>query len=71
MILKTLMDDQALDGYACEHGLSFWIQASGKEILFDFGKSGLFLENARRMGVDIAAVDFAVDRKSTRLNSSH
>ena len=60
MVLKTLMDDQALDGYACEHGLSFWIQANGKEILFDSGKSGLFLENARRMGVDIAAVDFAV-----------
>lgn len=60
MILKTLMDDQALDGYACEHGLSFWIQANGKNILFDLGKSGLFLENAQRMGVDVAAVDFAV-----------
>ena len=60
MIIKTLIDDQALDGYAYEHGLSYWISVNGKNILFDLGQSGLFLENARRMGVHIASVDFVV-----------
>ena len=50
MILKTLIDDQALDGYACEHGLCFWISANGKNILFDFGKTDLFLQNAKNKG---------------------
>lgn len=42
MIIKTLIDDQALDGYAYEHGLSYWISVNGKNILFDLGQSGLF-----------------------------
>ena len=60
MILKTLIDDQALDGYACEHGLCFWISANGKNILFDFGKTDLFLQNAKKQGVDITDIDLAV-----------
>ena len=60
MILKTLIDDQALNGYACEHGLCFWISANGKNILFDFGKTDLFLRNAEQLGVNIADIDLAV-----------
>ena len=43
-----------------EHGLSIYIEARGKKILFDAGASGLFAENAREMRVDLADVDFAV-----------
>lgn len=46
MIIKTLIDDQALDGYAYEHGLSYWISVNGKNILFDLGQSGFFGECA-------------------------
>lgn len=60
MVIRTLMDDEALEGYSCEHGLSFYITANGKNILFDLGQTSLFTKNAQRMGVDLAAVDFAV-----------
>lgn len=43
-----------------EHGLSFYIEGCGKRILLDAGQKSLFAENAARLGVDLAAVDFAV-----------
>ena len=45
---------------ACEHGLSLYIEACGKRILFDMGQSGAFRENAEKLGVDLTSVDFAV-----------
>ncbi len=43
-----------------EHGLSLYIEACGKKILFDTGQGDLFAENAAVLGVDLAAVDLAV-----------
>lgn len=43
-----------------EHGLSLSIETLGKKVLFDTGASGLFLENAEIMGVDIKEMDLAV-----------
>lgn len=40
-----------------QHGLSFYIETDGSKILFDCGADGLFLKNAKKLGVDIAAVD--------------
>lgn len=47
-------------GIIAEHGLSIYIEAQGKKILFDAGATNLFAANAAQMGVDLAAVDFAV-----------
>ncbi len=44
----------------CEHGLSLWIEAQEKNILFDMGQGALFAENAERLGIDIRQADFAV-----------
>ena len=43
-----------------EHGLSFYIEAGGKKILLDTGQKDLFVENAAKLGCDLAAVDYAV-----------
>ena len=43
-----------------EHGFSLYIESGGKKILFDTGQSGLFIQNARQLGIDIADVDILV-----------
>jgi len=61
MRIHVLMENTALTpDLACEHGLSLYIETCGKRILFDAGQSPAFAENAARMGVDLASVDFAI-----------
>lgn len=54
------MDNSAGPGLAAEHGLSFWIEAGGKRILFDTGQGGALAANARALGVDLADTDWLV-----------
>lgn len=57
LTLSVLMENTASsDEFACEHGLSFLLESADSVVLFDAGKSGDFLDNARRMGCDLAAV---------------
>ena len=56
-LIENTSDTPAL---AAEHGLSLYLEACGKKILFDAGQSGAFADNAAAMGIDLAAVDFAV-----------
>lgn len=44
----------------CEHGLSNYIETDRHRILFDMGPNAMFLENAEKLGVDLAQVDLAV-----------
>lgn len=61
MRICVLMENSALNSrFACEHGLSLYIEAAGKKILFDAGQTTAFADNAALMGVDLSAVDFAV-----------
>lgn len=43
-----------------EHGLSLLIETNGKTILFDTGQTGAFADNAKKMGIDLNAVDLAI-----------
>lgn len=43
-----------------EHGLSVYIETGDRKILFDFGASGIFLQNAKQMKIDLEQVDAAV-----------
>lgn len=61
MQISVLMDDSVSSAsFSCEHGLSLYLTTPGHKVLFDTGASGLFLENAARLGLDLADVDFAV-----------
>ncbi|MDO5141550.1 MAG: MBL fold metallo-hydrolase, partial [Eubacteriales bacterium] len=60
MKIVVLMEDTASDPrFACEHGLSFYIETGDRRLLFDMGQTDLFLRNARTLGIDLAAVDTA------------
>lgn len=61
MIIKALVENTAMaEEYGSEHGLSLYMETKKEKILFDLGASGLFLQNAEKLGVDIAGVDFLV-----------
>ena len=62
MLITVLVDNSPCDGMhqlCCEHGLSFLIEYNGMEILCDMGATALFSRNAKRLGIDLSAVDFA------------
>ncbi|MEG1780968.1 MAG: MBL fold metallo-hydrolase [Clostridium sp.] len=61
MIVKVLSENtSASEKLSSEHGLSLYIETATHKILFDTGASGLFAENAKKMGVDLTKVDLAV-----------
>ncbi|HOV13321.1 MAG TPA: MBL fold metallo-hydrolase [Spirochaetota bacterium] len=56
-LIENLSYKQNLVG---EHGLSIYIETDKKKILFDAGQSGLFVNNAKYMGIDLSQVDDVV-----------
>lgn len=61
MIIKTLVENTTIaDVFDSEHGLSLYIETKKHKLLFDLGASGLFAENAEKMGVDLSTVDVVV-----------
>ncbi len=44
-------------GLLAEHGLSLYIEENGKKYLFDTGQSGVFLKNAKELGVNLEHLD--------------
>lgn len=62
MKLKVLVDNNTLTDryFRGEPGLSLFIEDGNKKILFDVGYSGLFIENAFKMGINLLETDFVV-----------
>lgn len=58
--ITILVDNKAAKGLAAEHGLSLWIEAGGKKILYDTGQGSAFESNLQALGVDLSAADFVV-----------
>ncbi len=58
MIIKVLAENKTVSAvYKGEHGLSLYLDTGRYKLLFDLGASNLCLENARKMQVDLTAVD--------------
>jgi len=61
ILIKTLVENTSISkDFGNEHGLSLYIKTKKFKILFDVGASGLFLQNAKKLDVNIADVDFLV-----------
>lgn len=61
MKATVLIDNTARNGLAGEWGLSFYIEYEDKKILLDAGgESGLFAQNAGKLGLSLKDVDYAV-----------
>ncbi|BAH07576.1 MBL fold metallo-hydrolase [Clostridium kluyveri] len=57
LIENSLGDNKNL---ICEHGLSFFIQSSEFNILFDTGKSENFIKNAHNMNIDLNKTNYII-----------
>ena len=60
MKASVLVDNIGNNGFSGEWGLSFYIEYKDQKILLDAGQTGLFAENAEKMGLSLADVDYAV-----------
>ena len=61
MIIKTLVENTSIsDAYKCEHGLSLYIETKNHKLLFDLGQSDLFIENSKKLNINLTAVDTVV-----------
>lgn len=60
--ITVLMDNQIVGrrGLIAEHGLSAYVEYRGRGLLFDCGPGPNFLENARRLGIDLSKVETVV-----------
>jgi 7,8-dihydropterin-6-yl-methyl-4-(beta-D-ribofuranosyl)aminobenzene 5'-phosphate synthase len=57
MKIITLVEDRSLvPDLPAEHGLSLLLEREGESWLFDTGASGIVVDNARRLGADLAKV---------------
>lgn len=61
MEIITLVENLTYQqGMLGEHGLSFLVSAGDRQILFDTGQSDLLVHNAKKLNVDLSAIDAVV-----------
>jgi 7,8-dihydropterin-6-yl-methyl-4-(beta-D-ribofuranosyl)aminobenzene 5'-phosphate synthase len=61
MKITTLIENLASKpGLVAEHGLSIYIETDTRKILFDTGQSGLFIQNAQVLNIDISQIDTVI-----------
>lgn len=59
--IVTLVENTALSAeYRCKHGLSLYIETEKHKMLFDLGQDNLFIENAKKMNIDITEIDTVI-----------
>lgn len=61
MKVVTLIENTSISKeFKHQHGLSLYIETEQHKILFDTGSNGAFIDNARKMDVDLSQVDTVV-----------
>ncbi len=60
MKATVIVDNVSANGICGEWGLCIYIEYKEKKILLDSGSSDLFIENAKKLGVDLKKVDYGV-----------
>ena len=58
--ITTLVNNVLPHPLVSEHGLSFWIEYAGKNILFDTGKTDVVIKNADMLDIDLSKTDIIV-----------
>lgn len=58
--ITVLVDNATTEGYCSEWGLSLYLRHNETNLILDFGQSDAFAQNATRLGINLASVDFAV-----------
>ncbi len=55
-IVVTVLVENSVQGRGlmAEHGLAFHVRTGSDSLLFDTGQSGLIVQNARQLGVDLS-----------------
>ena len=56
MKLISLIENTPGEGLTGEHGLAVWIELGGRAYLLDTGASDTYIENAKKLGLDLSKV---------------
>lgn len=59
-IVNLIEDTKGSNDCTFEHGLSFYIETKNHKILVDTGASDAFLENAKKLSIDLTKVDTVI-----------
>lgn len=59
-IVNLIENTEGVKGCAYAHGLSFYIETARHKLLVDLGPSGETLDNAKKLGIDLSAVDTVI-----------
>ncbi|MCR5462729.1 MAG: MBL fold metallo-hydrolase, partial [bacterium] len=60
MKIRCLIENNETPFFVCEHGLSLLIEFNNKKILFDTGKTSSFLNNAKKLNIDLSNIDYLI-----------
>ena len=59
-IVNLMENTPGLGGCVCEHGLSIYVETKKHKLLVDTGASGAFIDNAKKLGIDLESVDTVI-----------
>lgn len=59
-IINLIENTEGNKGCLYEHGLSFYVETASHRLLVDAGATNAFMENAKKLGVDLEKVDMMI-----------